>query len=213
MAGKDMLAQIVRALVGVDTKHHGVVLDIANKLGSDNADAYRKRFAEVLREPMVKPTLSVFRTIKLGTCADLTALKVAVNEAGCHISDYANDLLNHRDFSIVAEETEVDLVVASVAELGFEDGATYADICAKAQELGLELCPAEVGPQLRLQYTDQPNGEWLRVAMEAMTDRDGNRCIFLIERDDDELWLIWDDGSPDDFWRADGPFVFVRPRK
>lgn len=52
---KSMLDPIVRALVGVDAKHHGVVLDIANKLGGDNADEYRKRLAGVLREPIVPP--------------------------------------------------------------------------------------------------------------------------------------------------------------
>lgn len=213
MASKDMLAQIIRAAVGVDAKHHGILLDITNKLGGDNADAYRKRFAEAAREPLARPTFSIFRTIKLGTCADLTALKVAVNAAGGRISDYANDLLNHRDFTIAAEEIEVDLVVASVAELGFEDGATYADICAKAQELGLQICPAEVGPQLRLQYTDQPNGEWLRIAMDPIADRDGRRSVFDVVRDRGELWLVWDSGRPDRVWSADDRFVFVLPRK
>ena len=61
----------------------------------------------------------------------------------------------------------------SVKELGFNDGAYYKDICTKALELGLELCPAEVGPALRLVYKDQSRGEWLRIAMEAITGSDG----------------------------------------
>ena len=52
---KSMLDPIVRALVGVDPKHHGVVLDAANKLAGNNADEYRRRLAAVLRESIVPP--------------------------------------------------------------------------------------------------------------------------------------------------------------
>jgi hypothetical protein len=60
--------------------------------------------------------------------------------------------------------TDVDLVV-SVSELGFDDSTSIADIYRRAGELGLELCPAEVAPLLRLQYVNQPIGEFFNVAM------------------------------------------------
>ena len=61
-------------------------------------------------------------------------------------------------------------MVLSVLELGFYRSAKYKDLCAKAPELGLQLCAAEVGPALRLSYQDQPGGERLRIAMKAITD-------------------------------------------
>ncbi|MBI5152889.1 MAG: hypothetical protein HZA36_00275 [Parcubacteria group bacterium] len=59
-------------------------------------------------------------------------------------------------------------------------------------------------------YTDQPNGEWLRIAMEPITDSSGDLCIFKVGQYDDDPWLFWDYGYPEGFWYGDGCFVFVR---
>ena len=48
--------------------------------------------------------------------------------------------------------------------------ARYDRICTCAIEIGLELCPVEVGPQLRLQYPIQPCSEQLTIATEAIRD-------------------------------------------
>ena len=101
--------------------------------------------------------------------------------------------------------------MASVADLGFSNGASYKDICAKAIEIGLELCAAEVGPVLRLTYDDQPRGEWLRVAMEAIIDQ-GDSLIFQIGHDGNKLWLDADCGEPGRIWFCDDRFVFACPR-
>ena len=51
----------------------------------------------------------------------------------------------------------------------------------RARELGLELVPAEVGPQLRLQYKDQPIGEMLYIAMEPIAESDSkNTYVFFL---------------------------------
>ncbi len=47
---KDMLGPIVRALVGVPQQHHGLILDVVNKLGGKDAIEVRKRIAQALRE-------------------------------------------------------------------------------------------------------------------------------------------------------------------
>ena len=107
---------------------------------------------------------------------------------------------------------EFDLVVVSVAELGFKDGAIYKDICERAVEYGLELCPAEVGFQLRLAYDNQPKDEWLLIAMEAVRDSDGYLRIFSVGEVRGGLWLDGGYGYSDGFWDGLSRFVFVRPR-
>ena len=76
--------------------------------------------------------------------------------------------------------------------------------------MGLEFCPAETGPALRLVYRDQSCGEWLRIAMEAITGPDGDRVIFAVNHVNDGLWLDGDYGNPQFFWEADALFVFLR---
>jgi hypothetical protein len=105
------------------------------------------------------------------------------------------------------QEIEVDLVKMTVAELGFEDGALHADICAEALKLALELCPAEVGPALRLQYGDQLDGERLRIGMRPLVDHGG---IFSVDNENGRLWLSDSWGRPG-FYSADYCFVFVVP--
>jgi len=61
-------------------------------------------------------------------------------------------------------KTDVELVLLSAADLGVESESSLADVYKRARQVGLELCPAEVGPQLRLDYRNQPLGEVLHMA-------------------------------------------------
>ena len=155
-----------------------------------------------------KTSFNVWKTIKLGTHKDADSLCKAMKKANFTIGDWANDILGKPAFTVASAEEEIQLVNLSVADLGFKEGANYENICSKAKQLGLELCPNEVGPQLRLQYKDQPKGEYLRIAMEPITDSGGNLSLFGVARGDDGLWLYGDSGRSGLFWGADGRFVF-----
>ena len=155
--------------------------------------------------------LPVWRTITIGTgLRTADDFRHALTSAGYRIGTWANDILGKPAFTAAAAESPLDLVVASVAELGFRNGATTADIYARAKSFGLELCPAEVGPQLRLQYADQPYGEWLFIAMEPISDSVGYPFIFDVERDGYGRWLHGGFGDPDNFWLGLNRFAFVR---
>jgi len=169
-----------------------------------------KGLQEALRQALCR--FKTFKTIKLGTKKSVKAIRQAIADTGCYISGWANDILGQFAFTAATKETEVELVVVSVAELGFKDEAKYSVICKRAQQLGLALCPAEVGPQLRLQYPDQPKGEWLHVAMEPITDSVSNLSLFIVVHNDDERLLYGDHGRPDCLWGAGDRFVFVRSK-
>ncbi len=125
------------------------------------------------------------------------------------ISYGAEDILQKTIFS--QEGKTYNLVSFSVSQLGLPGGATLREIYIKAQELGLELCPAEVGPQLRLHYSDQSNNEWLVVAMDSISDSSGDPRLFRVGRGSVGLWLKDDDGRLGYVWHDDYErFVFLR---
>lgn len=147
-------------------------------------------------------------TIQLGTHKSNKDLRKELEKTGHRIGDWGSDILKKTD--VAPEPTEVDLIVLSNAELGFPNGCTVAQTYEAAQKLGLELCPAEVGPQLRLQYKDQPMNEWVLVAMDPITDSYGYLFVFNVVRDVDGSWLYGSRGHPDRRWYGDDRWVFVR---
>ncbi|MBU3896067.1 hypothetical protein KKG36_02030 [Patescibacteria group bacterium] len=157
--------------------------------------------------------LRTWKTIKLGGLKNADDFRRAIKGCGMRINDGADDIIGTPGFVVAAGEVEVDLVKVTVGDLGFTNGATRGQIYVLAEELGLKLCPPEVGPQLRLQHKDQPNGEWIIIGMEPIRDSDGNLHVFDVGRGDSGQWLGSDYGNPDNFWSAGNQWLFVRPRK
>jgi len=160
----------------------------------------------------------VWKTVKLRTGIDADGYRKLiegkkVGTQKMRIGDYANDILGKPAFTVVTEETELDLVVVSVKELTGKNEAPLKEIFARAKEKGLQLCPNQVGPELRLQYEDQSKGEWVIIGMEPITDSDGDLSLFRVVHGGGGLWLDANYGCPDSIWDGDYRFVFVLPRK
>lgn len=103
-------------------------------------------------------------------------------------------------------------MVSSVKALGFEEGATLREIFARAEERGLRPCPSWVGPELRLQYENQPKGEWLFIAMEPFLGSNSQISLFIVESYFTVgLWLCACRREIDFIWSGSNSFVFVLP--
>jgi hypothetical protein len=149
-------------------------------------------------------------TITIGTFSNSFALRNALDAAGCGIGDLAEEILARPAFTVSATKTEVELVAVSAAELGFQtDTASLADIYARAQQLGFGLAAAEVAPQLRLQYFDQPIGQLL-IGMEPIKTWKGQPVILTVANGGAGLILIGQDGSADAQIPVRPRILFVR---
>jgi len=112
---------------------------------------------------------STWRTTTLGSHKGVDSYRDALDAAKMKIGDAADEILGRPAFHYMREKTEVELTLVSVAELGVETESPLSEVYQRATQLGLALCPPEVGPQLRLDYRDQPVGESLLIAMEPRT--------------------------------------------
>src|SRR3989338_3855295 len=158
--------------------------------------------------------LKIFKTINLGTgLKTADDFRKSLWDSGNKVSSEANGILGNSAFTVAVKKIKIDLAIKSVDELGFKDGATRKRIYGRANELGLDLCPAEVGPQLRLQYKDQPEKENLIVAMNPIAGSGGALGLFLVGRGASGLWLGGGCVFPGGIWFAGLRFVFARRRK
>ncbi len=135
-------------------------------------------------------------------------LQRELSRGGFKVSPYVQDLLNSPDFITLEKPEEIELVRRSVKDLGLTGTPTTDEVYTRAQELGLELCPAEVGPHLRLTYTDQPMGEWFYIGMKQVSDRYGDPRVFSLALDGGGVWLRGSWAYPGSHWYPAYEFVF-----
>lgn len=153
-------------------------------------------------------TLQTWKNITLGLHGSPEAYGKALEAAGMEVGTWAVQILPKTECA--KKETGVELVSASVKNLGFKAPATFAEIVGRAAELGLGLCPAEVGPALRLQFTEQKMGDWRVVAMEPVPDSGGEPKVFAVERYPAGISLGTAAVNPDAKFGIDCVWVFVR---
>lgn len=183
----------------------------------------------------------VWKTITLGTHASVNALLEALDSdtcgssgplvaqntgsprayrsilrhaPRCRLGRSAGEIISRPAFHLSRTRQELDLVALAATELGFPADAEVSKegIYDRAVLLGFALCPAEVGPQLRLQYLDQPIGEFLQIAMEPVRTYAGEPIDLTVANGGAGLLLVGGDGRPDATLSAVSRFVFVRPR-
>ena len=153
----------------------------------------------------------VWKRVSIGTYGAELALRNALDHAGCAQGELAEQILARSSFRVSAQKVELELVVLSARNLGVQtETARVADIYTRARTFGFRLAPAEVGPQLRLQYLDQPVGEVLHIGMEPLGTGRGQSVIFVVANGAEGLMLIGQDVATGDV-PSSIRFLFVRP--
>jgi hypothetical protein len=156
-------------------------------------------------------------TIKPGMALSLREYEQALEHMGMMNTLTAErflDILFHKRNRIDIEK-EVELITVSAGELGFKKAAKRTQIYEEAISLGLELCPSDVGPLLRLHYTEQPMGERLLVGMDPIISciEIGLELIFCVCcNNKEELFLDIARNGPSTVWDPSDLWVFIRPK-
>lgn len=165
--------------------------------------------------PPAKRTLTVWRRIKGGG----TTLAKLLEALGSMAGDWAKDMMGKPAFALSDKPYETDLVTLTPRELGFTstprtDKLMTKEFCAKWSVENLdgqviELCEPEDGPQLRLQYDDQVNGEVVWMAMERIVASGGFPDVFRVGRGGDGAqWLSGNYAHAGNEWDLEWRIVF-----
>ncbi len=126
-----------------------------------------------------------------------------LKEKNIYLSAWSIDIFEKMETSAKTEKAE--LVCLTVRDLGFPNGATTDEIYKRAMELGLDLCEAEIGPHLRLQYSGKDE---MLIAMEQITGRYGSPHVFFLACSGARLEFDASHINSSIRWRADLKFVF-----
>ena len=118
-----------------------------------------------------------------------------------YVSPYAERVMKHDDFTTLPKPEAALQIILTPRDFGFTKMAEVADLLHPDRlaqwskdnfDGGWEITinPAEAGPHLAIQYTDQPVNEFLWMAMDRIPGYAGRPFLFYLERDDDEIFSL-----------------------
>jgi hypothetical protein len=173
---------------------------LTNLLGND-AELWGNELKKFLRKEVCWPTnitprrLATWKTIKIGTYASVEDLAAAFE--GDNFFDFTHTAQNLLErIPLTPVKTDIEIILATADDLGLKDDPSWLTLLNRARKLGLDPVPAEVGPQLRLQYLNQPPGEWIVVAMKPVVNRSCCSDSFVIGNNNAHLVLDASGGHP-----------------
>lgn len=169
------------------------------------------------------PGAIVRRVVDIGGSSK-TQLLSQLAVVGKELNDAAQALFASELFNVLETTQSLTTVELSVGQLGFSQGATQPQLFEQALSLGMQLAPIELGPHLRLQYLDQPEGFWghpetkyqappgsIQIASAPLSEDDQFPKGFYLRRIKGVLWLrgFWSDLQH--VFQPTDRFVFCSP--
>lgn len=171
-------------------------------------------YTSFLEEKISKFEANLGDMAKAGIISKLERRKKSEGSDKIYISDDAESMMKKDEFFVLDKKEQAQFVKIKVKDLGFPNRATTEEIYKKAEDLGLELCPPETGPKIRLDYKkifkrEQSRGEYFWIAMKQIADADGPPYVFsLSRRSGGQAWLSGHWAKPGSGWFTDDEFVF-----
>ncbi|SHR48748.1 Uncharacterised protein [Mycobacteroides abscessus subsp. abscessus] len=164
----------------------------------------------------------ISRTIEVGGLSKGELIE-KLKQSSIMMNEYGKRLFVSDRFTTSETKYSLETVELTVGNLGFLEGATTNQIYKRASELGLGLCPVELGPHLRLAYHDQPEGGLgnplqkqqapsgsITIASEILTEEDDFPKGFYLRRINGVLWLRGYFADHLHVWNADDHFIFSK---
>ncbi len=136
-------------------------------------------------------------------------LKLLEDEGTLWVNDWAISMMDNPKFTTLPTQDDIQTVRLTLQDLGFDRGTPTTDqIFKRAGELGLELCPAELGVHRRLKDLNQPEGDEYYIGMDPIDGSEDFPSVFYLNRDGGGLELGERWARPGSSWHLDDEFIF-----
>lgn len=164
--------------------HSGYLTDLAQAIKRGTIPS-RHDFRKSIGLPPLE--FEVWKEIEIGGVTAEELITSMEEAGGNYVGDEAKFMMRKSgEFKTLPAKKKIRLARCKVRDLGFTAMPTTEELWAKVVEFsGPDLSPAEVGPQLRRQWTDQEKGDAVWVVMKQITDSCGFPGVFCIERNSD----------------------------
>jgi hypothetical protein len=162
------------------------------------------------------------KQVRIGGMAKRALLRT-LRDHNISLNKAAEALFNDRRFVPLRRSVAVEIAFVSVADMGFTEGTTYERLTRGALDFGLVESPLELGPQLRLQFLNQPEGAAgfpatehraphgsITVASAPLDGSDQTPKGFYLRRIDGVLWLRGYRSWSGHIWSPQDVVVFSR---
>lgn len=141
-----------------------------------------------------------------------------LHASNIRLNEFGDKLLHDEKFLISETKYCIETVEVTVHSLGFHKGTNTAELYKRANEIGLRLCSMELGPFLRLAYTDQAEhtshvqnqapSSAVTIASAPLYKNDDFPKGFYLRRMDGELWLRGYTADVLHVWNPQDVFIF-----
>lgn len=186
---KDQLAELTATVVRMFPR------DLEEKIAQgwiDNPKLVKKAIHNAFVPPPSQPRWGIEETIKLGTYKKLYQLRQALRGHQFRVRAPTIEIMKNDRFTLSPSEKEVNVILLTAQELElFGDPKawfgepinrlTLEELVEAGRKFGLKPCPAEVGPQLRLQLPYRV-GYRIRIVMEPIEIQPYGPVIFELDR-------------------------------
>jgi hypothetical protein len=117
------------------------------------------------------------KKIKLGT----KSKEELILSLGASLNVGAKLMINKPELYISLHESEETLVIVQLRDLSPLSLSSIEQVATIARGYGLDICPPDVGPQLRLQYSEQMEGEDCLICMDPIKVN-GDMQVFRLRK-------------------------------
>jgi len=186
----------------MQNKYKGITFGTAeavfNKLGGqEGIEKFLRGETKIVSQFVSEVHPWYFKTITIGDYDSVQKIGAELIKRNFVFSDQCQVVMSNIEVS--KEKKEIKLFVTTIKELTGKNKANYIEVVDAVISKGYKLCPAEVGPQLRLQYDDQTYNDWLRILMEPISLWGKGKKIFALShtrKSDTNHWNVNIDAQP-----------------